>query len=65
MFGKKINVEKVVLVYDLKTIEEIEEKIKEVIKEKKAAIIKNNYDFSHASLNKIEEEIEHLEHQLD
>ena len=53
MFGKKINVEKVVLVYDLKTIEEIEEKIKEVIKEKKAAIIKNNYDFIHASLNKI------------
>ena len=62
--GKKLEVEKVVLVFETKSIEVIEKKIEDVINEKKKIIIENNYNFTHPDVLKIDEDIEHLEHQI-
>lgn len=53
---------KVVLVYDIEEIIELEKKLDECIGRKKDAIKANNYNFHHEDVMKIEEEVEHIEH---
>jgi hypothetical protein len=55
-------VRKVVLVYDIEEIIELEKKLDEILERKKEAIKENNYDFHNEHVKKIDEEIEHLEH---
>ncbi|CAD8147563.1 unnamed protein product [Paramecium octaurelia] len=61
---KEIIVRKVVLVYDIEEIIELEKKLDTLIERKKEAISEHNFDFHHSSVKQIEEEIEHLEHQI-
>lgn len=62
---KGVLVKKILLVYDIKEVEEKELKIKEIIKEKKLIIQKNNYQYSGQHLHEIDklikENLEELE----
>lgn len=53
---------KVVLVYDIEEIIELEKKLDEIVERKKEAIRHHNYDFYNEQVKKIDEEAEHLEH---
>ncbi|CAD8069040.1 unnamed protein product [Paramecium sonneborni] len=61
---KTIIVRKVVLVYDIEEIIELEKQLDQLIQQKKDAIKKCNFNFHHENVQKIEKEIEHLEHQI-
>ncbi|CAD8055184.1 unnamed protein product [Paramecium primaurelia] len=61
---KQIIVRKVVLVYDIEEIIELEKKLDQLLQSKKDAIKQSNFNFHHESVKKIDEEIEHLEHQI-
>jgi hypothetical protein len=62
--GKLLVVTKVVLVYNIEEIIELEEKLKKILKKKQRFLEVNNLDLQDYRVRELDKEIEQLEHKI-
>lgn len=62
--GRELQVTKIVLVYDLDEVIELEETMKDLIREKQEYLASNELNFSDFKVKQIDEKMESLEHKI-